>query len=129
MDNQHLQYVCAALVPSQSEVASGISPSALDPTVSETEAFTLHSRPGASKVIHLHFKGGTTTNTRWNSGIGAIKTPAFSTDADTTTFSANDLAAIVTIFRGVAEDFSAFDVDVTTGKSRSEGERDECELL
>lgn len=81
------------------------------------DTFTLHSRPGASKVIYLDFTGHTTANTLWNSGVNAnvnIVSPAFDVDGDPTTFNDAERTAIQDIWRRVAEDYAAWDVDVTT---------------
>lgn len=81
------------------------------------DTFSLHSRPGAAKVIYLDFNGHTTANTPWNSGVNAnanIVSPAFDLDGDPTTFSDAERAAIQDIWRRVSEDYAAWDVDVTT---------------
>lgn len=81
------------------------------------DTFALHSRPGAAKVIYLDFKGHTTANTPWNSGVNAnaaIVTPPFDLDGDPTAFNNAELAAIQDIWFRVAEDYAAWDVDVTT---------------
>lgn len=79
-----------------------------------SQTFSLHSRPSASRVVYLDFKGSATkvTDTRWSSTAYTI--PAFSIDADLKTFSASEQRAIQRIWATVAEDFSALDVDVTT---------------
>lgn len=52
------------------------SPAEADP--SPDQAFTLHSRPGSSKLIYLHFKGLVTSGTEWNTKYGGeFETPAF----------------------------------------------------
>lgn len=81
------------------------------------DTFKLHSRPGAAKVIYLDFNGHTTANTPWNSGVNAnvaIVTPPFDLDGDPSTFSSAELAAIQDVWLRVAEDYAAWDVDVTT---------------
>ena len=47
-----------------------------------SDAFFLHSLPGATKVIYLDFDGHTTTGTSWNGGATIVSAP-FSIDADT----------------------------------------------
>lgn len=109
-----LQYVCAgtaanAPTASGTTVAAGPFPAA--------DTFFLHSKAGASKVIYLDFDGNVTSGTAWNTNFTAganIVTPAYSTDADTTTFTATELDNIQLIWQRVAEDFAPFDVDVTT---------------
>src|SRR5262245_24620426 len=77
--------------------------------------FTLHSRPFAKHVIYLDFDGHTTTDTTWNNqSRPEIVTPAFDLDGDPTTFTADELVRIEAIWERVAEDYSPFDVDVTT---------------
>ncbi|GBL30799.1 protease 1 [Opitutia bacterium] len=79
--------------------------------------FLLHSRPGAAKVIYLDFDGHTTTGTSWNSAYAAgapIVTPAFDTDGNPAAFSDAERTVIQDVWRRVAEDYAAWDVDVTT---------------
>jgi serralysin len=122
MDRQgHLPYVCEGLLPlknalAQANSATGEGGIAAVPYPA-SETFSLHSRPGATKVIYLDFDGNTTTGTPWNSnftGGAAIATPPYSTDADTSSFSAGELDNIQNIWLRVVEDFSPFEVDVTT---------------
>ncbi len=80
------------------------------------QTFVLHSRPGSKRKIYLDFNGHTTTGSAWNSsyGIDPIVSPAFDTDGLPGTYSTTELAVIQNIWRRVAEDYAAFDVDVTT---------------
>ena len=55
----------------------------------------------------------------WNGGA-QITTPPYSTDADPA-FSTTELSNIVAIWRAVAEDYSPFDIDITTEYPGSEG--------
>lgn len=104
--SERLQYVCAAMVPSKSEIVSGIMPSVSDlTTVTAGQAFTLHSRPGASKVILLDFDGHTTANTNWNAAYGSITSPAYDVDGVPTSFSSTELSNIYAMWRAVAEDY------------------------
>lgn len=79
-----------------------------------SQTFSLHSRPSASRVIYLDFKGSAAkiTDTRWSATAYSI--PAFSIDGDLSSFSASEKQAIQRIWVDVSEDFSALDVDVTT---------------
>ena len=92
--------------------------STLDTSIPLTETFLLHSKPGSSKVIYLDFNGHLIpANSAWASSYNAgnaINAPAFSTDADLNNFSNSELQIIQNVWRLVAEDFAAFDVDVTT---------------
>ena len=78
-----------------------------------------HSRPGSTNVLYLDFNGHTITGTSWNSGSGRQATyvgKAYDTDGDPSTFSDEEQADIIEIWERVAEDFSAFDVNITTAE-------------
>lgn len=76
------------------------------------EAFLLHSRPGANRVIYLDFDGHVdNTAGYWKDGASA---PPFDTNGDTATFSTSERERIIYIWQRVAEDYSMFDIDVTT---------------
>ncbi len=80
-------------------------------------AFTLHSNPGATKVIYLDFDGHTVSGTSWNSsynGGSDIVQAAWSMDSDRNTFTTAERDKIIQLWRMIAEDFVPFDVDVTT---------------
>lgn len=78
---------------------------------------SLQSRPGATKVLYLNFWGGTLTGTAWNnnfnSGNPIVYTP-FSIDGNTATFSSADRHGMWLGWRETAEDYAAFDVNVTS---------------
>jgi hypothetical protein len=82
-----------------------------------SSVFKLHSNPGSKKTIYLDFDGEKIENTAWNknfnNGASWIAS-GFSQDADFTTFSNSELDVIQSVWQRVAEDFSTFDVDVTT---------------
>jgi hypothetical protein len=78
-----------------------------------------HSRPGATRRIYLDFNGGIVTGTAWNNdpGYGSVASwnvKAWSQDADRTTFNDAEQAWMKRVWQRVAEDYAAFDVDVTT---------------
>ncbi len=77
-----------------------------------TDAFTLHSRPGSTKVIYLDFDGQTMTNTAWSAYVPLV-VPAYSIDGSPS-FSSTEKQRIIDAWSAVAEDYSMFDVDVTT---------------
>jgi Domain of unknown function (DUF4114)/Metallo-peptidase family M12B Reprolysin-like/Calx-beta domain len=82
-----------------------------------SQTFLLSSLAGANQTIYLDFDGNTTVGTSWNNSYtagAAIVTPGYSIDSDTTTFTAEELTAIQSIWQRVAEDFSPFNVNVTT---------------
>jgi PKD repeat protein len=78
------------------------------------QTFLLHSRPGAKRTIYLNFKGATLTGTAWNSAGGSITAPPYDIDGVPGTFSTAELQRIQYIWQRVAEDYAAFDVNVTT---------------
>jgi hypothetical protein len=85
------------------------------PVVSDiplADAFVLHSRPGSTKVIYLDFDGQTMTNTVWSYYVPLV-VPAYSIDGSPS-FSAAERQNIIDAWSAVAEDYSMFDVDVTT---------------
>ncbi|WP_424094832.1 pre-peptidase C-terminal domain-containing protein [Moorena producens] len=81
------------------------------------EVFSLNSNPDADHIIYLDFNGHTTTGTDWNDDYGnPIVTPAYDTDGDTSNFSTAEKETIWHIWQRVAEDFSPFNVNVTTAQ-------------
>ena len=84
------------------------------PTVTATSAFQLHSRPGASRVLYLDFNGHTTPAGAGGWRGTAIVTPAFQLSGTASPTDQLNLNAIRDIWLHVAEDFSAWDIDVTT---------------
>ncbi|MGI9472697.1 MAG: Calx-beta domain-containing protein [Rubripirellula sp.] len=85
------------------------------PLVNE-DTFSLHSRPGSNYTIYLDFDGGVTEGTGWNnsSGIETLVDIAYTRDSNSASFSDSELQQIRNIWKLVAEDFSPFDVNVTT---------------
>jgi hypothetical protein len=84
---------------------------------SYSQTFSLHSRPGSNRVIYLDFDGYVTSNTAWNNSYTngqPINSAAFSLDGDPSTFTAQEQDVIQNVWQRVAEDYAAFDVDVTT---------------
>lgn len=80
------------------------------------DTFRLHSRPSATRLIYLDFTGFVLTDTAWNyyNAGNPIVAPAWSIDADPTTFNDAERSEIQYIWQRVAEDYAPFDVDVTT---------------
>jgi hypothetical protein len=80
-----------------------------------SQVFNLNSNADANHIIYLDFDGHTTTGTAWNNQHGNnIVTPAFDTDGNTSSFSNDELETIWRIWQRVSEDFSPFNVNVTT---------------
>ncbi|HSQ71527.1 MAG TPA: PKD domain-containing protein, partial [Rubrivivax sp.] len=95
--------------------APAASTGALDGTLAPLEqTFALHSRPGAQRTIYLNFKGATLTGTAWNGSSGSITALPFDLDGVPYSFSTAELQRIQYIWQRVAEDYAAFDVNVTT---------------
>lgn len=83
---------------------------------SADQALTLHSRPGAERVIVLDFDGHIFSKTAWNPSPLPDPTvaPAWDLDGSPTTFNTTERERIVQVWQRVAEDYAPFDVDVTT---------------
>ena len=98
----------AAVEPSEPEA---VAPFPLDQT------FLLNSKPGSKRVIFLDFDGHVTSGTSWNSsftGGADIVTPAFDLDGIPSSFNATEAEIVQRTWLHVAEDYAAFDVNVTT---------------
>ena len=82
------------------------------------QTFLLHSKPGANRVLYLDFNGETIAGTNaWAQGYngGAAWTaPSFDLDGQPGTFSNAERDVIQDAWLRVAEDYRAFDIDVTT---------------
>ena len=91
-------------------------------TVPTSDAFLLHSKPGSDKVIYLDFTGYVLSDSWWNlsSDVGGADVPngtvfaPFDYDGNTGNFNSAERQAIIDAWSLVAEDYAAFDVDVTT---------------
>lgn len=91
-------------------VAENIGPT--DPTPFDTsQAFLLHSRPGANRVIYLDFDGHADASGKWKSGA---ESPPFDLDGNAATFNSTELNRIIGIWQRVAEDYAMVEIDVTT---------------
>jgi hypothetical protein len=84
-----------------------------------------HSKPGAPNILYLDFTGENVTNTAWNTSLGRSTIPAvaFSSDSDFTTFSDSERQAIRRVWLRVAEDYAPFNIDVTTERPVTFGNR------
>jgi fibronectin type 3 domain-containing protein len=71
----------------------------------------LSSLPGAVASLYLDFDGDLAA--AWG-GYTNITTPAFDQDGDATTFSDSELSTIQSIWQQVSEDYSPFNINVTT---------------
>ncbi len=117
LDRSGRAFFSCEIQPATTQVGPDTTPYTSSATYPLDQTFKLHTRPGASKVIYLDFTGHTTTGTPWNTNFAAgadIVTPAYDIDGNPSSFSAAELAAIQEAWRCVAEDYAAWDVDVTT---------------
>ncbi len=80
------------------------------------QTFLLNSLPGSQHTLFIDFDGAVVQNTRWNAenGVAAGSHPAWTVDADASTFNDVERRLIQDIWLRVAEDFAPFDVNVTT---------------
>lgn len=113
--------------PDHSEAAPNPgSPQSATPAadVPLSEAFELHSLPGANRTIYLDFTGHSLAGTIWQDQNTEdtsddytneqMLMPAYSDDGDRTTFSNAERQVIIDTWSAVAEDYAAFAVNVTT---------------
>ncbi|MDX1693599.1 MAG: Ig-like domain-containing protein, partial [Ketobacteraceae bacterium] len=101
-------------VVSATEMATAADEPVTSESLSLQEAFSLHSKPGASRVIYLDFDGHTIEGTAWNSSVATYEAVPYDRDGALYSFSQSELADIARVWHRVAENFAAFDVDVTT---------------
>jgi PKD repeat protein len=86
-----------------------------DPAIPTTDAFVLHSKPGAPRVVFLDFDGHVLSGTAWNNSTGGTCTAEpYDSDNAPSTFSSTERGVIISVWKRVAEDYAPFDVDVTT---------------
>ena len=76
------------------------------------KALLLHSRPGSQNVVFLNFQGGIISGTAWSSTT--LNAVPYDTDGNPAIFSDAERRVIVDIWHRVAEDYSPFDIDITT---------------
>lgn len=92
--------------------------STANPSFEPADAFLLHSNPTAEAIIYLDFDGHTWQANSWwlgAYGIGEGETSAgYTLDNNALTFSEIERNAIYEIWANVAEEFSMYEVDVTT---------------
>ncbi len=105
-----LLYVCEGAVAQSPTALDGGTEALLSYPAAQT--FLLHSKPHASRVIHLDFDGHTTSGTSWKGGA-TFTSPPYSTDSSSA-FNTTELANIQEIWKRVSEDYAPWDVDVTT---------------
>ncbi|WP_300682960.1 hypothetical protein [Nocardioides sp.] len=108
--------VGAALLAGSLGAVGTASPSTAAPVAAWDRTFALSSAPGSKHTLYLDFLGGTVTGTYWNTTAqaAAITVAPFSLDAYTAHFSRLELGAIQAAWATVAQDYSPFDINVTT---------------
>ncbi|MFO1002557.1 MAG: proprotein convertase P-domain-containing protein [Planctomycetaceae bacterium] len=79
---------------------------------------SLNSNPGAPVTVYLDFDGHTESqdwpSARSDGQTGPVVTPVFDVDNDPTTFSDEELRMIEEVWYRVSEDYSPFNINVTT---------------
>jgi len=92
------------------------APSSASPQTSlnAADVFALHSNPGAPNVIFLDFDGHDVNSTVWNASVDTYYAAPFDRDGSPDSFSQSEVNDIAAIWHRVAEDYAAFNVDVTT---------------
>ncbi len=81
------------------------------------QTFLLHSRAASTHKLFLDFDGTTVSGTAWNDAPFNLPDAfysGYSLDGDPTTFTDPEKEEVQKVWQRVAEDFAAFDVDVTT---------------
>ncbi|OHU88456.1 MULTISPECIES: M12 family metallo-peptidase [Pseudoalteromonas] len=82
-------------------------------TLPPVDVFKLHSNPSSNNKVFLDFDGGIVSGRAWGSGATFDSAP-YDLDGDPNTFNENERARIHDIWNRMADDFAAFDIDVTT---------------
>ena len=114
MDQSGKLFYAEENLPSAATLGDGTIPN--NPAaneIPEAETFKLHSKP-ASVVgkIYLNFAGRTVTSSVWNSNTPFV-TEAYNKDG-VAGFNSDELTQIRSMWLAVAEDYAAFNIDVTT---------------
>jgi hypothetical protein len=90
---------------------------ALPAPLPNAQTFQLHSLPGSSKVIYLDFDGQTVTGSHWSTDghlPNSLVAPAYDTNGNPASWSQAEIDVIQSVWQRVSEDYSPWDVDVTT---------------
>ena len=102
--------------PAAPEIAASVDPDVAQGVyLPPGGTFSLNSRPGSTKTIFLDFDGYTVSGTAWNDQTGIFSRTVAPYDYDGLPGrSATDELYIRAIWQAVADDYAAFDVNVTT---------------
>jgi PKD repeat protein len=101
---------------SETTIQQGSEDLSLTPELADSDAFNLNSSPNSTRIIYLDFTGHVVTGSRWNSysGIPEIISAPFDQDGDPATFNDSERAFVTQTWARVADDYAAYDVNVTT---------------
>lgn len=105
-------------VEEAAEVTAELSSS--DSVLPAVDVFKLHTNPNSTNKIFLDFDGGLISGKAWGGGA-TYDTQPFDLDGNPTDFNDAERARIHEIWTRIADDFAAFDVDITTEAPESMG--------
>ncbi|MEO2266443.1 M12 family metallo-peptidase [Pseudoalteromonas sp. YIC-656] len=111
-----LFYIEEGLTSSSTELDIAVVAAALP----EIDVFKLHSKPNAANTVYLDFDGGIVSGKAWGGGK-TYDTLPYDLDGDPSTFNETERSRIHLIWARMADDFSAFDINVTTEAPASFG--------
>ncbi|WP_100644392.1 zinc-dependent metalloprotease family protein [Alteromonas facilis] len=111
-ESGELFYIEEGLVETSEATATQSSAEA-NSTLPPIDVFDLHSNPGSANTIFLDFDGGVISGKAWGGGTTYESVP-YDLDGDPLTFNATERQRIHEIWTRIADDFAAFDVNVTT---------------
>ncbi|MBT8270490.1 MAG: PKD domain-containing protein, partial [Bacteroidia bacterium] len=91
--------------------------------IAASDIFTLHSKPGASRVVYVNFVGYTFSGTAWNdsAGVGTFVARPYDSNGNDEVFTTSEINDMASIWSRISEDYAAFDIDVTTEPPSSFG--------
>ena len=108
--------LCSEMPKAPDEQVSEASLAKIPLGLTEAVVKKLQSRPGATNTVYIDSWGGVYEGGPWNGG-SPIKYTPYSNDNDTTSFSKTDISYIWLSWAEMAEDYSDFDVNITTDTS------------
>ncbi len=112
VDDGHGRLALDDMIPApEGGIAPIGAPGLLGAPVPLADLVELNSNSAATATIFLDFDGH--SETTWGS-FSNVVIPVFDTDSDNTTFSDAEVALITEVWQRVSEDFSPFDINVTT---------------
>ena len=114
MDKGGKLYYAEENLPSEATLGDGSFPNNPEANqIPDSETFKLHSKPSSvTGKLYLNFNGRTVRSNYWNGGASFVTEP-YNKDG-VAGFSSDELTQIRSMWLAVAEDFAAFNIDVTT---------------